>query len=117
MAQHETIDYVEYPSCDLRATKTFFEKVFNWSFQDYGPEYTAFTSPRLEGGFYKSDLKSRVNKGAPLLIFYSGDLAATQKKIEQAGGTILKSPYSFPGGRRFHFAEPSGNEMAVWSEK
>lgn len=116
MNKHETITYLELPACDIPATKKFFEKVFNWSFQDYGDEYTAFTEDRLEGGFFKSDKKSNTKNGATLIVFYSSDLETSQEKIQESGGTIVKPIFAFPGGRRFHFTEPSGNELAVWSD-
>lgn len=118
MAEHEKINYVEYPSRDLKATKSFFSDVFGWSFQDYGPEYTAFTEdPGLDGGFFKSELKARTADGSALVIFYSYDLEKTLSNVTEAGGTITKEIFSFPGGRRFHFTEPSGNEFAVWSDQ
>jgi len=116
MNLHEKINYVELPAKDLLATKAFFQSVFGWSFVDYGPEYTAFSDQGLDGGFFQSDLASSSEKGAALIIFYSNQLEATLAKVEKAGGVIVKPIYSFPGGRRFHFTEPSGNEFAVWSE-
>jgi predicted enzyme related to lactoylglutathione lyase len=116
MNKHEKINYVEFPSNDLSTTKCFFTEVFDWSFQDFGPEYTAFENQGINGGFFKADMHSSTSNGAALVIFYSQDLEATQKKIEQADGNIIKSIYSFPGGRRFHFTEPGGNEFAVWSD-
>jgi len=116
MNQHEKINYVELPAKDLTATKAFFESVFGWSFVDYGPEYTAFENQGLDGGFFKSDLASSTEKGAALIVFYSNQLEATLAKVEKAGGSILRPIFSFPGGRRFHFTEPSGNEFAVWGE-
>ena len=116
MNQHEKMNYVEFPAKDLTATKAFFESAFGWSFTDYGPEYTAFENQGLDGGFFQSDLASSTEKGAALIVFYSNQLEATLAKVEKAGGLILKPIYSFPGGRRFHFTEPSGNEFAVWSE-
>jgi predicted enzyme related to lactoylglutathione lyase len=116
MNLHEKINYVELPAKDLAATKAFFESVFGWSFVDYGPEYTAFENQGLDGGFFQSDLASSTEKGAALIVFYSNQLEATLAKVEKAGGLILKPIYSFPGGRRFHFTEPSGNEFAVWGE-
>ena len=116
MNLHEKINYVELPSKDLAATKAFFESVFGWSFVDYGPEYTAFENQGLDGGFFKSDLASSTEKGAALIVFYSNQLEATLAKVEKAGGSILRPIFSFPGGRRFHFTEPSGNEFAVWGE-
>lgn len=117
MSNQETINYLEFPAIDIPSTKAFFEEVFNWSFTDYGDEYTAFSEERLEGGFYQSDKKSSTENGAALIIFYSDDLEASEKKIRKAGGRIIKPIFSFPGGRRFHFTEPSGNELSVWSDK
>ena len=116
MNLHEKINYVELPAKDLPATKAFFQSVFGWSFVDYGPDYTAFSDQGLDGGFFQSDLASSTEKGAALIVFYSNQLEATLAKVEKAGGSIIKPIYSFPGGRRFHFTEPSGNEFAVWSE-
>ncbi|HJZ13629.1 MAG TPA: VOC family protein [Acidobacteriota bacterium] len=116
MNQHEKINYVELPAKDLAGTKAFFESVFGWSFTDYGPEYTAFENQGLDGGFFQSDLVSSTENGAALIVFYSSQLEATLAKVEKAGGSILKPIYSFPGGRRFHFAESSRNEFAVWGE-
>jgi len=116
MNQHEKINYVEFPAKDLAGTKTFFQSVFGWSFVDYGPEYTAFENQGLDGGFFQSDLASSTAKGAALIVLYSNQLEATLAKVEKAGGSIVRPIYSFPGGRRFHFTEPSGNEFAVWSE-
>ena len=116
MNVHEKINYVELPAKDLTATKAFFESVFGWSFTDYGPEYTAFENQGLDGGFFQSDLASSTEIGAALIVFYSNQLEATLAKVEKAGGSILRPIFSFPGGRRFHFTEPSGNEFAVWGE-
>ena len=116
MNLHEKINYVELPAKDLAGTKAFFQSVFGWSFVDYGPEYTAFENQGLDGGFFKSDLASSTEKGAALIVFYSNQLEATLAKVKKAGGSILRPIYSFPGGRRFHFTEPSGNEFAVWGE-
>ena len=116
MPEHEKINYVEYPACDLEATKAFFSAVFGWEFQDYGPEYTAFSNQGLDGGFYKSEMKSAADEGSALIVFYSSNLEQTQSKVEAAGGQIVKPAFSFPGGRRFHFSEPSGNEFAVWTD-
>lgn len=114
MSNHEKLNYLEYPAKDLAATKAFFSLVFDWNFTDYGPEYTAFDNQGLEGGFYLADLASDTSNGAALTVFYSNDLVATQKKIIAAGGKIIKAIFDFPGGQRFHFKEPSGNEFAVW---
>jgi len=117
MNHHEKINYVEWPAVDLSATKAFFSAVFDWSFTDYGPEYTAFAGEGLDGGFFHSDLRASTTNGSALIIFYSKDLEATLAKVERADGDIVKPVFEFPGGRRFHFCEPSGNEFAVWSDK
>lgn len=90
--------------------------MFDWSFEDYGPEYTSFSDSGIAGGFYSSDLHARVETGGALLVLYSNDLEHTYSEVVKCGGKILKEIFSFPGGRRFHFSEPSGNEFAVWSE-
>ncbi len=113
---NDKINYVEFPARDIEATKTFFTAVFGWSFDDYGPEYTAFADQGINGGFYRSDSASSTVSGGALIVLYSDTLEEMQERVEQAGGSILKSIFSFPGGRRFHFAEPSGNELAVWSD-
>lgn len=116
MNEHETINYVEFPARDIEATKQFFETAFGWSFVDYGPEYTAFSNQGIDGGFFKSDLFASTGNGSALVVFYSKNLQQTQDKIEHAGGSINKPVFSFPGGRRFHFTDPNGNEYAVWSD-
>lgn len=116
MNEHEKINYVELPAKHMQATKEFFTAVFKWSFVDYGPGYTAFSNEGLDGGFFQSDLCATTENGSALIIFYSEALEQTQSKIEKAGGSIIKPIYSFPGGRRFHFTDPNGNEFAVWSE-
>ncbi len=117
MNEHEKINYVEYPAKDLKATKQFFEEAFGWTFEDYGPEYAAFSNQGLDGGFFQADMSSKTTQGGALIVFYSDHLEATLEKVERAGGKIVKPIFSFPGGRRFQFEEPSGNELAVWSDK
>lgn len=116
MNQHEKINYLEFPAQDIPATKAFFKSVFGWHFQDFGPNYTAFSKQGIDGGFFKSDQKSLTRNGSALVVFYSHNLEATQNKIRLAGGNITQAIFEFPGGRRFHFTEPSGNELAVWSD-
>jgi hypothetical protein len=116
MNEHGTLSYVEFPCADLEKTKQFFERAFGWSFVDYGPEYASFADQGLDGGFYKSELRATTKTGSALLVFYSSRLEETQAKVQAAGGTVVQPIFSFPGGRRFHFTEPSGNEFAVWSE-
>ena len=117
MNNREKIDYVEFPSSNLSETKKFFSEAFDWKFTDYGQEYTAFFDHGLNGGFFKADLYSSTKNGSALIVFYSENLESTLQKIENANGVIVKPIFSFPGGRRFHFTEPSGNEFAVWSDK
>ena len=114
--EHEKINYIELAANDLAATKAFFTAAFEWEFTDYGPEYTAFSNAGIEGGFYRAQLKANAAEGSALVVFYSRSLEATQAKVEAAGGVISTAIFSFPGGRRFHFIEPSGNEFAVWSD-
>jgi len=116
MNKHEKIDYLEYPSRSLEETKVFFSSVFNWHFTDYGAEYTAFDHQGVEGGFYQANLVSRSEAGAALTVFYSDDLETTMQKIIDANGVIIKPIFEFPGGKRFHFTEPGGNEFAVWTK-
>ncbi|WP_286263106.1 VOC family protein [Thalassotalea atypica] len=119
MSNHEKINYLEFPSQNLAATKLFFEQVFAWKFTDYGPDYCAFsqTDAGMDGGFFQSLLSSHTEQGSALVVFYSDDLLRTQQKILEAKGKVIKEIFSFPGGRRFHFTEPSGNEFAVWSDR
>jgi len=116
MSQHEKIDYVEFPARDLPATKAFFSRVFDWEFLDYGPEYSAFSNQGVDGGFYYSELQTSTESGSALIVFYSETLEKTMDKITNAGGTIIKPIFDFPGGRRFHFSDPNGNEYAAWSD-
>lgn len=115
--KHHSLDYMEWPAADLAATKAFFEQAFGWRFTDYGPDYTAFDRRGVDGGFFRAQAKSSTDSGAALAVLYSEDLEATQTTVERHGGKICKGIFSFPGGRRFHFLEPSGNEFAVWSDK
>lgn len=115
MDKHEKINYLEFPTSDLVASKNFFSTVFGWTFTDYGPEYTAFDNAGIDGGFFKSDLTVSTNNGSVLIVFYSDVLEQTLEKIKNAGGSIIKPIFEFPGGRRFHFGDPGGNEFAVWS--
>ena len=116
MNQHEKINYIEFPAKDIEATKTFFTSAFEWSFIDYGPDYVAFSNQGIDGGFFKSDLSMSTDNGSALIVFYSNALEKTQSKIKNAGGEIIKPIFFFPGGRRFHFSDPNGNEFAVWSD-
>ncbi|MEP4546638.1 MAG: VOC family protein [Saccharospirillum sp.] len=116
MNQNGKINYVEIPSRDIAATKRFFEAAFEWSFVDYGPDYVALENAGLDGGFFKSDQVATPANGSVLVVLYSAELTDTLARVEAAGGTIVQDIFEFPGGRRFHFTDPSGNEFAVWSE-
>ncbi len=108
------IDYVEFKAKDLEAIKAFYTQSFNWSFTDYGPTYTAFSDSGLQGGFEKSEEK--VVNGALVVLFHK-NLEVIKNQIVQTGGKISKDIFSFPGGHRFHFIDPAGNELAVWSDQ
>ncbi len=112
-ANDQRIDYIEFIVADLGRARTFYAAAFGWAMTDYGPEYCAFADGRLEGGL---TTQGTPRPGGPLVILYADDLAATQKAIEAAGGRIVKEAFDFPGGRRFHFADPDGYELAVWSK-
>lgn len=107
------INYVEFKSTDLEATKTFYCNAFGWQFTDYGDSYIAFESSGLDGGFEKTD-QPIVN--GVLVVLYYNDLEFIKTKLIQLGATISVDIFSFPGGKRFQFLDPSGNELAIWSE-
>ncbi len=111
------IDYLELPAADFDIVESFYIDTFGWTFTDYGPEYRAFSDGRLNGGFYKSDFESSTKNGAALIVLYAHDLEATSTAVHANGGSICKEIFSFPGGRRFHFLDPHGNELAVWSNQ
>ena len=116
MKETGKINYVEMPAINLETTKTFFGDAFGWTFVDYGPDYIAIEGAGLDGGFYKSEKIATTENGSVLVVLYSAELDATLDKVKQSGGKIVKDIFSFPGGRRFHFSDPNGNEYAVWSE-
>ncbi len=111
--QDRRIDYVEFSATDIEATKRFYTEVFGWKFEDYGPDYTAFRDGRMGGGFARVD---QMVRGGPLVVIYASDLESVLESVKTAGGRITKKIFSFPGGRRFQFADPNGNELAVWSD-
>lgn len=113
---HGKINYIELPAADIGAVKDFFSKAFDWSFTDYGPDYTAFANEGVDGGFYRAETSASVSGGSALIVFYSEALEDTRNRVIQSGGAITKEIFDFPGGRRFHFSDPNGNEFAVWSE-
>lgn len=113
--QDKTINYIEFPLIDAGRTKDFYGKAFGWHFQDWGDNYISFSGAGVEGGFNGA---TGVPVRAPgvLVVLYASDLEATLEAVKAAGGGILQEPYDFPGGRRFHFTDPNGNELAVWTE-
>ncbi|MEE9271315.1 MAG: VOC family protein [Candidatus Krumholzibacteria bacterium] len=112
--QERRIDYIEFPSTDPAQAKKFYSGVFGWVFTDYGPDYTSFSDGRLAGGFRTA---KATTQGGPLTVIYAKDLKEMAAKISECGGKITKEPFDFPGGSRFHFTDPDGNELAVWSDQ
>jgi len=112
--RHHTIDYIEFSAPDLDRAKAFYEAAFGWAFNTYGPDYMGIQDG--EGGECGGFAKAAAEPGGPLVILFSTDLEATRRAVEAAGGTIVKAPFDFPGGRRFHFSDPAGNTLAVWTE-
>ena len=110
------INYVEFKAVDLPQIKAFYSKTFGWEFTDYGSGYTAFAQSGLEGGFQLIEQGQHIANGA-LVVLYHEDLAVIKEQVIQSGGKIVMDIFSFPGGRRFHFTDPSGNELAIWSDK
>lgn len=107
------IDYVELPALDPSAMKAFYGAAFGWTFEDWGEDYVAFSGAGLDGGFARSERPPP--KGGSLVVLYAEDLEAAEAAVRQAGGSIVER-LAFPGGRRFHFTDPSGNELAVWTK-
>ena len=114
MRAENRIDYIEIPSTDLKKTQAFFSALFGWSFEHWGDGYISFNDGRLDGGFYLSESPAPTN--GVLVVFYSDDLERDVRRVQELGATIAKEIFSFPGGRRFHFTDPVGNEYAIWSE-
>jgi uncharacterized protein len=112
---HHAIDYIEITVTDIEAAKAFYASAFGWSLVDYGPEYAGIQGDGKEMGGLRQD--TEVRAGGPLVILYSENLEGTVDAVTAAGGTIVNPIYPFPGGRRFHFADPAGNELAVWSDR
>ena len=117
MPDDQKIDYLELPASDFDAVQKFYAQAFGWTFTDYGPDYRAFNDGKLDGGFYKSDKCSSTENGAALIILYAIDLEKTLATVIASGGRLVQEIFSFPGGRRFHFADPHGNELAVWTDQ
>ena len=107
------VDYIEFLAPDVPEAKQFYTAAFGWSFEDWGPEYASFQQEKIGGGF---TTEAPTRSGAPLVILYAADLQGALGRVQKAGGTVVKPIFSFPGGRRFHFTDPSGNELAIWSD-
>ena len=107
------IDYIEFNVGDIARSKEFYGKAFGWTFTDFGASYCEFTDGRMKGGF---DSSGPVRVGGPLVVLHGADLMDVQARIESAGGKIVRPIFEFPGGCRFHFADPDGHELAVWTE-
>jgi len=107
------INYIEFNVADIARSKDFYGKAFGWTFTDYGPAYCEFTDGHMKGGF---EVSEQITTGGPLVVLYGADLNNIQEAIKAAGGTIVKPLFDFPGGKRFHFTDPDGYELAVWSE-
>jgi predicted enzyme related to lactoylglutathione lyase len=116
--QHHAIDYVELTVSDLDQAKRFYADAFGWAFNDYGPAYAGIRNPRDDGPPEVGGLRQgdAAGPGGPFVLLYSADLDGSAKAVRDAGGQIVNGPYEFPGGRRFHFTDPTGNELGVWAE-
>ena len=114
MNTNNQINYVEFLLWDKAKTKSFYQNCFGWEFEDWGPGYISFRGAGLEGGFNGESDRPLTQPGT-LIVLYSDDLKAIHSKVKKEGGTIKQEPYDFPGGRRFHFEDPNGNELAIWS--
>jgi len=112
------MDYIEFPATDIEATQRFYHQVFGWDFQDWGPGYTSFHDGRLGGGFNTEAQPAGAGgqTHGTLVVIYAASLEDIYAKVKAAGGKIVRETFEFPGGRRFHFSDPNGNELAVWSE-
>jgi predicted enzyme related to lactoylglutathione lyase len=119
MSIHHAIDYIEISVTDIDAAKRFYEKAFGWRFNDYGPGYAGIVGPGSDaevGGLAKVDQIREGGGNGPLVVLYSTALEASEAAVAAAGGRIVKPIFTFPGGRRFGFCDPAGNELAVWSK-
>jgi predicted enzyme related to lactoylglutathione lyase len=115
--RHHALDYVEINVTDLDEAKTFYQAAFGWAFTDYGPSYAGIRSPDGQGEVGGLNATTPPVRGGVLVLLYSEDLEATVGAVTAAGGQVVDGPYDFPGGRRLHFTDPSGNELGVWSEQ
>jgi predicted enzyme related to lactoylglutathione lyase len=111
MSSHHTVDYFEIPVLDMAGTKAFYAAAFGWTFKDWGPEYADIQGAGLSGGLRL--VTAPPTTTGPLIIICSSDLEASERAVTAAGATIV-ARHEFPGGKRFHFVDPSGCELAVW---
>ena len=116
MHTHNEIDYIEFTSNDIPETKRFYAGAFGWEFTDYSPTYIGIKGEGREMGGFSENQKT-AGACTTLAVIYSNDLEVSVGKVQKFGGSVSKEIFSFPGGRRFHFVDPSGNELAVWSDK
>jgi uncharacterized protein len=110
---HHAMDYIEFTVTDMAAAKEFYGAAFGWEFNDYGPDYAGIKKEGGEAGGLR--LQETASTGGPLVVLFSNDLDASLMSVRAAGGRITTEPFDFPGGRRFQFKDPSGNELAVAS--
>ena len=114
MRPENRIDYIEIPTVDIEKAKAFFAAMMGWQFQDWGPDYASFNDGRLDGGFRRSEEPAPAS--GVLLVFFSADLERDRDRVVELGGSINQDIFDFPGGRRFHFVDTTGNEYAIWAE-
>lgn len=112
---HHSIDYIEIAAPDLAAARTFYAAAFGWEFNDYGPDYAGIRAPDGEGEVAGLNPAGTPRPGGPLVLLFSADLDSSVEAVRDAGGEVTQGPYAFPGGRRFHFRDPAGNELGVWA--
>jgi predicted enzyme related to lactoylglutathione lyase len=110
-----SINYIEFPMVKNAETKKFYTQVFGWEFSDWGPNYISFSGANIDGGF-NGEGDAKVSSSGVLVVLYANDLDQKCDDVKKAGGEIVKPIFEFPGGKRFHFKDPNGNQLAVWSE-
>lgn len=113
-AQDRRMDYIEFQTTDVEGSKKFYSEIFGWEFTDYGPDYTSFSDGRMNGGFASAPTVAASN---PLVVLYATNLEVVKARVTEGGGQVVRETFEFPGGRRFHFTDPGGNELAVWSDQ
>ena len=115
MSSEKQINYIEIPVTDPARARDFFAALFGWSFEDWGADYISFNDGRLDGGFSRADVPAPAT--GVLVVFYSANLERDLERVQELGATISREIFSFPGGRRFHFVDPTGTEYAIWSDR